>query len=123
MSILTSEMNSLCSILLWFDVSHATVILTEAKLSTYIFKDIFFYCVRARTLKALEVIFFRAYLYQEYQDKCSSAINDVEIDLLSKSCIFHKKRVHAHTFAEIHSKLKNACNIHNFKFACKKWQC
>ena len=24
------------------------------------------------------------------------------------------------TFAQIRSKPKNACNIHNFKFACKK---
>ena len=34
------------------------------------------------TFKALEVNFLSAYFFQEYQDKCSSAINEVKIDLL-----------------------------------------
>ena len=37
-----------------------------------------------------------------------------------KSRIFHKKC--ARTFAQIRSKPKNACNIHNIKLACKKNQ-
>ena len=47
-----------------------------------VFKDIFFYCARAQTFKAFEVNFLSAYFFQEYQDKCSSVINEVKIDLL-----------------------------------------
>ena len=51
--------------------------------------------MRAWTFKPLEVNFFSAYLFQEYQEK-SSAINEVNIDLLSKKvAFFHKKRVRA----------------------------
>jgi len=65
MSILTSEMNSLSQFCF-----------------SLVFKDIFFYCARAQTFKALEVNFLSAYFFQEYQDKCSSVINEVKIDLL-----------------------------------------
>ena len=50
----------LVPILLWFDVTHTPFILN----------------------------FLTAYLFQECQVKCSSAINDVNIDLLSKKSYF-----------------------------------
>ena len=85
------------------------------------YSKIFSFIARARIFKALEVSFLSAYIFQEYQDKCSSAINEVKIDLLSKKVVFfHKKRACARTFTQIRSKPKNACNIHNFKLACKK---
>ena len=62
----------------------------------------------------------REYFFQKYQDKCSSAINEVKIDLLSKKSYFFTKSARARTFAQIRSKRKNACNIHNFKLACTK---
>ena len=62
--------------------------------------------------------FFSAYLFQECQEKFSSAINEVNIDLLSKSLIFSQK-ARAH-FCSDSFKTKNACNIHNSEFACKK---
>ena len=36
-----------------------------------------------------------AYFFQEYQDKCSSAINEVKIDLLSKKSYFFTKSARA----------------------------
>ena len=66
------------------------------------------------------LIFWAHIFFQEYQDKCSSAFNEVNIDLLSKKSYFYKKHACARTFAYIRSKPKNACNIHNFKLACKK---
>ena len=36
-----------------------------------------------------------AYISQEYQDKCSSAINEVKIDLLSKKSYFFTKSARA----------------------------
>ena len=61
-----------------------------------------------------------ANLFQECQEKCSSAINEVNIDLLSIKSHFFTKKASMCTFAQIHSKPKNACNIHNSEFACKK---
>ena len=37
-----------------------------------------------------------------------------------KSAFFHKKIARARNFAQIPSKPKNACSIHNSEFACKK---
>ena len=56
---------------------------------------------RARTFKHLGE-FFSAYFFQECQEKCSSAINEVNIDLLycQKSGIFSQK-ARARTFAQI----------------------
>jgi len=42
-------------------------------------------------------------MFQECRNK--SAVHNINIDLLSKSSIF------SHTFAQIRSKPKNACNI------------
>ena len=78
---------------------------------------IFSFIAPVDLFKGLEVNFFSAYLFQECQEKCSSAIIEVNIDLLS---FFHKKRARARTFVQIPSKPKNACNIHNSEFACKK---
>ena len=83
------------------------------------YSKIFSFIARARTFKPLGVNFFSAYLFQECQEKFSSAINEVNIDLLSKSRIFSQK-ARARTFAQIPSKPKIACNIHNSEFACKK---
>ena len=44
--------------------------------------------------KPLEVNFFSAYLFQECQEKCICAINEVKIDLLIP--FFTKKRARAH---------------------------
>ena len=46
---------------------------------------------------ALKLNLLSSYLFQEYQIKCSSAVNDVKIDLLSKKHIFHMKRTHTPT--------------------------
>ena len=63
----------------------------------------YFLLFRARILKALEVKF-----------KCSSAINEVKIDINAKNVVvFHEKRVRSH-FCSDPLKIKNACNIHNF---------
>ena len=37
-----------------------------------------------------------------------------------ESRIFSQKKARARTFAQIPSKPKNACNIHNSELACKK---
>ena len=84
------------------------------------YSKIFSFVARARTFKALKGNFLSAYLFQECQDKCSSAINEVKIDLLSKSRIFFTKSARTRSFAQIRSKPKNACKINDFKFACKK---
>ena len=55
--------------------------------------------------------FLSTYLFQEYQDKCSSAINEVKIDLLSNFTALLLRSV---------QNQKTACNMHNFKLACKK---
>ena len=73
-----------------------------------------------KTFKPLDVNFFSTYLFQECQEKCLSAINEVNIDLLSKKLHFFTKNARARTFAQIPSKPKNARNIHNSEFACKK---
>ena len=53
-----------------------------------------FLLLRARrTFKALEMNFLSAYFFQECQDICSSAVNDVKIDLLSKKSYFLTKSV------------------------------
>ena len=117
---LTSEMNSLsqfCYSLMYL-MLHLFWLLGQTlqiRIQRY-----FFYCVRARTFKAFQVNFLSAYLFQECQDICSSAINEVNIDLLSKKSHFFTKSARARTFAQIRSKPKNACNIHNSEFACKK---
>ena len=54
-----------------------------------------FLLLRARTFKALEVNFLSAYFFQECQDTCSSAINEVKIDLLSKKSNFLTKSARA----------------------------
>ena len=41
--------------------------------------------------------FLSSYFFQECQDICSSAINEVKIDLLSKKTYFLTKRARAHT--------------------------
>ena len=69
----------------------------------------FLHCARTWTFKALEVNFLSAYLFQEYQDKCSSAINEVKIDLLSNFTALLLRSV---------QNQKTACNMHNFKLAC-----
>ena len=51
--------------------------------------------MRARIFKALEVSFLSPYIFQEYQDKCSSAINEVIIYLLSKKSYFFTKSARA----------------------------
>ena len=76
--------------------------------------------MHARIFKPLEVKFFSAYLFQVCQEKCSSAIIEVNIDLLSKKSHFLTKSARAHTFVQIPSKPKNACNKDNAEFACKK---
>jgi len=55
------------------------------------YSKIFSFLARARTFKALKVNFLSAYFFQDYQDKCSSAINEVKIDLLSKKSYFFTK--------------------------------
>ena len=55
-----------------------------------------FLLIRARTCKALEVNYLTAYLFQECQDKCSIAINEVKIDLPSKIVVFFTKRARAY---------------------------
>ena len=60
------------------------------------YSKIFSFIARARTFKALGVNFLSAYFFQEYQDKCSSAINEVKIDLLSKKSYFFTKRARVH---------------------------
>ena len=82
------------------------------------YSKIFSFIARARTFKPLWVNFFSAYLFQECQEKFASAINEVNIALLSKKSHFFTKS--ARTFAQIPSKPKNACNINNSEFACKK---
>ena len=128
MSILTSEMNSLSQFC--YSLMYLMILLfwLRPNLANK-YSKIFSFIARARTFKPLEVNFLSAikenggeflsaYFFQEYQDKCSSAINEVKIDLLSKKLYFFTKS--ARNFAQIRSKPKNACNIHNFKCACKK---
>ena len=59
-----------------------------------------------KTFKPLYVNFFSAYLFQECQEKCLSAINEVKIDYCQKSCIFFTKNARARTFAQIPTKSK-----------------
>ena len=112
MSILTSEVNSVSQ----FCYSLMYLMLLLFRLRQNLankYSKIFSFIARARTFKALGVNFLSAYFFQEYQNECSSAINEVKIDLLSKKSYFFTKS--ARTFAQIRSKPKNACNI-----ACKK---
>ena len=48
-----------------------------------------------KTFKPLDVNVFSAYLFQECQEKCLSAINEVNINLLSKKSHFPPKIAHA----------------------------
>ena len=59
----------------------------------YFYSDLgHFLLLRARGhLRLWELNFLNAYLLQEYQDKCSSAINEVKINLLSKNRFFSQK--------------------------------
>ena len=54
----------------------------------------------------MEVNFLSIFLFQEYQDICSNASNEVMIDQIVKSRIFFTKSARARTFAEIRSKQK-----------------
>ena len=76
----------LVPILLQFDVYHATVILTQAKLSTEVFKDMFLLCARARIFKPSEVIFLAHICFQ-------SVGKNVQVQLMKLTlfyCIFTK---------------------------------
>ena len=68
-----------------------------------------------KTFKPLYVNFFSAYLFQECQEKWLSAINEVNIDLLSKKLHFFTKNARAH-FCSDSYKFKNACTIHDIIF-------
>ena len=70
------------------------------------YSKIFSFSARARTFKPLGLNFFSAYLFQECQEKCLSAINEVKIDYCQKSCIFFTKNARARTFAQIPTKSK-----------------
>ena len=69
MSTLTSEINSFSQFCYNLSLAHKN-------------SKTFCFIARARTLKAFVVNFLSAYLFQECQDICSSAINEFKIDLL-----------------------------------------
>ena len=86
MSILTLEMNSLSQFCYSFMYLMILLFWLRPNLA-HKYSKIFSFIARARIFKALEVSFLSAYIFQEYQDKCSSAINEVKIDLLSKNLV------------------------------------
>ena len=68
---------------------------------------------RASSQQFFERIFFKSIRINVQMELMKSRLIYCE-----KSRIFDKKR--ACTFAQIRSKPKSACNIHNFMLACKK---
>ena len=94
MSILTLEMNSLSQFCYSFMYLMILLFWLRPNLAN-IYSKIFSFIARARIFKALEVSFLSAYIFQEYQDKCSSTINEVKIDLLSKKSYFFTKSARA----------------------------
>ena len=75
------------------------------------YSKIFSFIARARIFKALEVSFLSAYIFQEYQDKCSSAINEVMIDFLSKMSYFFRKSTRAILLRSVKNQKMNVIYI------------
>ena len=68
-----------------------------------------------------EVNFLSAYFFKTIRINVQVQLMKLRLIYCQKSRIFfHKKRACARTFAQIRSKPKYVCNIHNFKLAWKK---
>ena len=71
-----------------------------------------------RTFKPLGVNFLANICFKSVRKNFKVQLMQLTLIYCQKVAFFHKKR--ARTFAQIPSKQKNACNIHNSEFACKK---
>ena len=89
------------------------------KMLLKMYSKIFSFIARARGHLSLWWWIFLAHIcFKSARKNVPVQLMKLTLMYCQKSRIFHKKR--ARTFAQIPLKPKNACNIHNSEFACKK---